>query len=569
MNAKAKARTYKKAFVVFLFVLSVLTASGRNGLPFEEPPAKDSTSATDDVSAVSKDIQQTIKGLEYSDDIDTDLVQIVSLWRYMDWRQTLSRARQDYQQKKTSAQQLAQVEEEVLKELCQAIRKEFSIAPSDSEYFYLSKVVKDRTAQCLGYSQLLYVLGNSLGLTIKVVDVLESAAGPLPAGEEHAACLVELTGGKVMMVDLTQDTVGKAFIFRKQYTAIGNYWELTQKDNPLKIPRRIQIMDRKGLVADIYNNQGNAYAKSEKDSDAISFLTKAIELNPKLAKAYGSRGVVLFKKGQRTKAISDLDKATELDPKNAEAYYSLGCIYSGSGQDAKVISNFTKAIELKPMFAAAYKKRGVEYSKLGQNTEAISDFSKSIELDPKDAEPYFLRGLIYNQSAQYAKAIAEFTKAIEIDPKLSDAYNDRGVSYSRLGKYTDAISDFIKATELNPKYANAYYNRGIVYGELEQNDQAVSYYTKAIEINPKYIGAYINRGTIYFKLGQYANALADFNKAIRLNPKNAETYYNRGLANLGLKKNEEAKRDLLKAAELNPAMKEKVKKILDKLKKVP
>ena len=572
MNDRAKKRirkTCNKAFFIFFVALWVLLSFGKDGFLFGEPSSEESALAADEFSAISKEIQQTVKALGYSGDVDIDLVQIASGWKYVDWRQMLSRAKQDYQQKKISADRVAQAEEEVLKELCQAIRKEFDAAAGDSEYFYLSKVVKDRKAQCLGYSQLLYILGNVVGLKVKVVDVLEPFAGPLPPGEEHTACLVELTGGKTVMADLTQESAGKSFVFQEQFGAAGNYWELKQKENPLKIHRRIQILDKNGLVADIYSNLGNAYAKSGKDAEAVSFLSKAVELNPKLAKAYSSRGVELFKKGQRAKGTADLEKAIEIDPKDAEAYNNLGSVYFGLGQDAKAISNFSKAIELKPTFSEAYKSRGTVYAKLGQNTEAIADLAKAVELSPKDAEAFFLLGTMYAQADKQAKAVSYFTKALEINPKYSEAYNERGRAYGLLGKYTDAISDFIKAVELDPKNVDAYHNRGIVYRELDQNDLAISNFTKAIEINPKYIGAYMNRGTTYGKLGQNTKAIADFNKVIQLNSKYARAYLNRGLAYGMLKKNVEAKRDLERAVALDPASKEEVQKILDKLKISP
>ena len=270
-----------------------------NGLAAEEPPAKASTPAADELPVISKEIQQLVKGLGYTDNTDIDLVQIISRWDYTGWKQTLGQARQDYEQKKISAEQAAQAEEKVLKALFESIKKEFSPAPGDSEYFYLSKVVNDKTAQYLGYSQLLYVFGSSLGLAVKVADVLEPAAGSLPAGEEHAVCLAELTDGRTIVADLTQDSLSKPFVFRDQYVAAGNYWELKQKENPLKIPRRIQILDRSGILADIYNSLGNAYAKSGKNSDAVSYLSKAVELCPKMAKALSSRGVEFWNAGQR------------------------------------------------------------------------------------------------------------------------------------------------------------------------------------------------------------------------------------------------------------------------------
>jgi tetratricopeptide (TPR) repeat protein len=566
MTGRAKTRTCKQAFSAFLIALPLLVGSERNVIAFEEPPGKDAPSAADEFNSVSKEIHQSIKGLGYSGNVDIDLVQILSSWKYMDWKQTLGQARRDYQQKKTSAEQLAQVEEETLHALSEAIRKDFNPAESDSDYFYLTKVVNDRKAQYLGYCQLLYVLGNTLGMTVKVVDVLESAAGQLPAGKEHAACQIDLSDGKAMMVDLTQPSAGKSFVFREQYNAIGNFWELKQKGNPFNIPRRIQILDKNGLIAEVYNSMGNTYAEARKDAEAISFFSKAIELNPKLAKAYSSRGVEFFSKGQSAKSKSDLDKAIELDPKDAEAYNNLGTIYLATGQDAKALASFTKALDLKPIFPGALKNRGSTYVKLDKNTEALADLTKALELSPKDAEIYCRLGTIYAQSGKDDKAVSYFTKAIEIKPKYAEAYNMRGTMYGKLGKYTDAISDFIKAVDINPKYAEAYFNRGIVYSELEQNDRAITYFTKAIELNSKFAEAYNIRGDAYNKLGKYTEARSDYTKVIQLQPKFARAYLNRGIANASLKKTEEAKKDLQRAVDLDPALKDNVKKITDKLK---
>jgi tetratricopeptide (TPR) repeat protein len=566
MNGRVKERTCKKAFIAFFLDLWVLIAFGGNGWAFAEPPTGDSSYAMDEIPAISKDMQQIVKGLGYSGDVDIDLVQIASSWKYPAWKRTLRQARQDFQQKKTSAEDLARAEEKALKDLCEAIRKKFSPAAADSEYYYLPKIVNDGKAQCLGYSQLLYVLGNSLGLTVKVVDVLEQAGGPLPAGEEHSACLVELTDGKTIMVDLTQESVSKPFVFRDQYGAVGNYWELKQKDNPFKIQRRIQILDRNGILADIYNSLGNSYAKSGKETEAISFFTKAVEVYPKLAKAYSSRGVELFNKNQRTKAVSDLDKAVELDPKSAEAYCNRGSLYAGLRQDAKAVSDFTKAIEFKTIFPAVYKSRGNIYFKSGRNSEAIADFAKAIEQSPKDAEAYFLLGVVYDQSGKKDKAVSYYTKAIEFNPKYAQAYNMRGVVYGKLGKYTDAISDFIKAVDIDPKYAEAYCNRGVAYLQLEQYDMAVKYFSKALEVDLKYVKAYNDRGTAQIQLGKFNEARSDFTHFIQYQPKNARAYLNRAIANANLNKNEEAKRDLQKAAELDPSLKDEIKKISDKLK---
>jgi tetratricopeptide (TPR) repeat protein len=553
----------------FFIVLPATSVYSGNASASERPPDKKPSLSMDVPNEVAKEIRQAIKVLGYTDDIDLDLVQIVSSWKYMAWKQSLDQARQDYRHKKITADQLVQAEETTIKELHGAIRKEFRSAAADSGYFYLSKVIKDKAAQSMGYAQLFYVLGNTMGMTVRVVDVLQPAAGDLPEGEDHAACLAGLAGGRAMFVDMTQPTVSNPFVFAQQYAAVGNYWELKSKENPLKIPRRVQVLDRNQITAQLYYYLGNASAKANKDAEAISLYAKSLELDSKFAKAYCSRGAALFKGEGRSKAISDLTRATEFDPKCAEAYFNLGSMSLASGQYNQALFFLAKAIELKPTFSSAYKYRGIVLSRSGQTAEAMADYEKAMELNPKDPDTYILLGTLCIQSDQLDKAMSLFSKAVKIDPKNAEAYNNRGYLYAMHKKYTDAVADFMKALEINPKYADAYFNRGLVCSELEQNEKAISFFTEAIQLKPNYPEAYTSRGVIYFKLEQYPESIADFTRAIQRKPDYAEAYYNRGLAYASLQKKEEAISDLLTAAELNPALKARTNQKIKELKLNP
>ncbi|MCJ7674228.1 MAG: tetratricopeptide repeat protein, partial [Sedimentisphaerales bacterium] len=93
-----------------------------------------------------------------------------------------------------------------------------------------------------------------------------------------------------------------------------NYWELKDPNNPLGIYRKIQVLDRNGLIGSIYCNRGYNYAKLGQHTQAISNCTKAIELNPKFAEAYSNRGVAYCRLGKPEEAKKDLLKAVELNP---------------------------------------------------------------------------------------------------------------------------------------------------------------------------------------------------------------------------------------------------------------
>ena len=135
--------------------------------------------------------------------------------------------------------------------------------------------LKTKKAHCLGYTQLFYILGNSMGLTVQAIEVLEHSNGQMPAEMGHVACEVGLHNDKAMQVDLTlRDCVSKVFLFTEEYDKEGNYWELKDKNNRLNIHPKIQLLDKNGLLAGIYSNRGTVDGKSGKLTEAIADCNK-------------------------------------------------------------------------------------------------------------------------------------------------------------------------------------------------------------------------------------------------------------------------------------------------------
>ncbi|GAF85058.1 unnamed protein product, partial [marine sediment metagenome] len=401
----------------------------------------------------AEQIKQLVKGLEYSDKVAQDFVNMANGWKdergqlvLVVWKKKLAQTKDEHKQGKISKDQLAEVEQSIAKELSQRIKKEIGV----NDFSDLAEVIKNGRANCGGYSQLIYILSDSIGLSIQAINVVELKSGLLLGRRNHVVCLVRLANGRIMMVDLVPaGFVSKPFIIEKAFTKAGNYWELKDKANPLGIHKRIQMLNRNGLIAVIYNDRGSANSDIGQLSQAISNYTRAIELNPTYAEVYSNRGNTYCDLGQYIQAISDLNKAIELNPRYAEAYCNRGTAYYGLGQANKAISDLTKAIELKTI-AVAYYNRGAIYYNLGQYHQAIPDLTKAIELGPELIMAYYIRGGAYHMLRQYPKAISDYTKAIELNPKFAQAYYSRGCAYALLGKLEESKKDLLKAVKLNP-----------------------------------------------------------------------------------------------------------------------
>jgi len=104
---------------------------------------------------------------------------------------------------------------------------------------------------------------------------------------------------------------------------------------------------------------------------ALNAFNKAIELDPKVAKAYVNRGHAYYYLGNYNQAIADYNKVIELDPKDAEAYVSRGNAYDSLGNYKQAIADYYKAIELNPKNTYAYVNRGGAYVKLSNPSRPL------------------------------------------------------------------------------------------------------------------------------------------------------------------------------------------------------
>ncbi len=443
----------------------------------------------------SNEIKQLVKDLEYPDEVARDFVQMVSRWKDTEGRavlavlkQQINHATQDANQGKISKDQLARVEEDVARRLAQRIQQEIK----QEKRFDLPDVLKHKQANCLGYTHLFYILGNSASLSVTPIQVVSYYSINNPAGLSvsetvgHVACLVCLANDKKVMVDLAQaptPMLSTPFDLETAFKKVGYYWELKDRGNPLRIHGKMQLIDRAGLIAFTYSNRGTTCDSAGKYTEALAAYTKAIELNPTCAVAYFNRGNACDSLGKHRDALAAYTKAIELNPTFVIAYCNRGNACANLRKHTEALAAYTKAIELNPQLTEAYNNRAIVYRRLGKNHEAITDCSKAIALNPNKATLYCTRGNAYDSLGEYTEALADYSRAIRLNPKDADLYGNRGDVYMSLHNSNQALNDYNKAVKLNPMSAVAYLRRGVFYATTKAPTRAKKDLRKAVELD--------------------------------------------------------------------------------------
>jgi len=141
-----------------------------------------------------------------------------------------------------------------------------------------------------------------------------------------------------------------------------------------------------------YLFNGNDEYKTGNLDQAIVDYTRAIDINPNLAKAYDNRGVAYAKEGSMRRAIDDFTMAIADNPDDAEAYNNRGHAYAEQGNMAQALFDYTHAIEHNAFYVKAYNNRGLIYYLLKKYDKAWEDVH-TIKAVGGDVDPYFLQDL--------------------------------------------------------------------------------------------------------------------------------------------------------------------------------
>ncbi|HEX3498088.1 MAG TPA: tetratricopeptide repeat protein [Stellaceae bacterium] len=183
--------------------------------------------------------------------------------------------------------------------------------------------------------------------------------------------------------------------------------------------------------ATAHNNRGIAFARSNRNDEALADFDAAIRLNPRYQSVYVNRGDIYQFKGQYAKAIADYDMALQLRAGDEVAYYDRGNSYAALGKHREAIADYDAALRLKKDYQPAYFNRGNSYQAIGRFAEAVIDFDTAVKYKADDIDAIHSRGFVNFYLGRYAAAAEDFQRGA-----ANDAYVAlwRHLARSRIGQ---------------------------------------------------------------------------------------------------------------------------------------
>lgn len=244
-------------------------------------------------------------------------------------------------------------------------------------------------------------------------------------------------------------------------------------------------------------DRGVAFLQNEKFEDAKAHLKKAIDVDPKNAKARVYYGIALEKTGDKAGAEESHKKALELQPGMPEATEELSGMYlEDPPRPDDAIAILKVAVEKNPSDARLQTNLGYAYG-LKHDVEASSRAYEAALAKGSDPQIEFAYGSMLLENKQGERAAPHLKKAL-------DATKDDVATIVTLGRmlaaskaFGDCVSAFDRAIKLKGTEPEFYVRRGTCRHELKDEGGASSDYQEAIKMNPKFAPAHYYLGLSY------------------------------------------------------------------------
>jgi DnaJ family protein C protein 3 len=177
-----------------------------------------------------------------------------------------------------------------------------------------------------------------------------------------------------------------------------------------------------------YYKRFRVHLKKHDYRKAVSDLTAALEINPKMEKALSQRGKYNIKLGFCADAEKDFVQLKKLNPSSKELYQledAKMCRHAMSEADKAISRNaqeqardhLTQAIRHADQSTALLLKRAQSYFASGYFLEAISDAGKALKHESGNIPALELRGRSYYMIGEFESALNHFRTALKSDPE--------------------------------------------------------------------------------------------------------------------------------------------------------
>lgn len=175
------------------------------------------------------------------------------------------------------------------------------------------------------------------------------------------------------------------------------------------------------LLKEAFNNDiKNPSPEIQRDylNLAVKHLQRSVEIDSTYKFAWNNLGFITYMYlGKQSDGISYMEKAAQIDPGYEDAHFNLGYAYKQQGDFKKSIGHFREARRINPMKLLYYTEEAEALFESGDRARALILYDEASGIDLASDLPLISIGNIYWLAGDSVAAVENWEKAFERNPE--------------------------------------------------------------------------------------------------------------------------------------------------------
>jgi tetratricopeptide (TPR) repeat protein len=228
-------------------------------------------------------------------------------------------------------------------------------------------------------------------------------------------------------------------------------------------------------------------------------------------------------------AIKWLQRAAESDPRDFRASYRLARALQLKGLPEEAEREYARSTERREHYNESARQSVACVQALHKETAKAARDVCNRMFDASDPDKLTTLGILYGQNGEYEEAIRPLETAAKLDPDSFEVYHNLGLTYFRLRRFSEARAPLEKAVSLRPDFFGSNALLGATLYSLKEDDAAYRVLDLAHKLKPGDADTVELLFRVSVILGNkavtardYATGLRFLTRASELRPGNAE-----------------------------------------------
>ncbi len=266
-------------------------------------------------------------------------------------------------------------------------------------------------------------------------------------------------------------------------------------------------------AAYVHNELGLIAVARKQTDDAIQHYISAMLLAPTWVLPVSNMFTVYKMKRRDSIAVEWANRAIDLDSTYSQPYYNLGYIYDKKGNSEEAKKMYLKTIYYNEFHAKAHSNLGLLYFEEDSLLLANTHFKKSVSINPDSYIAQYNTGESYLFLDNIDSAKVHFEKAYELNPDDIDIVNLRGVVFLENGEFELAETWLLQAYNMDTSYVYPRLDLVDLYLITDDLEKANAAIAKLQDSHPNNETLYFYQARLSLKNGNIDQALAQLEVA--------------------------------------------------------